>query len=208
MKKIIITLFIFFWFWTGVNAWVTPDKTYTDLSVNACGLDSVWYFFSSNTNNKYYNISVESSDINNTTVTYLFNSWSLQSFYNCPIDSNITIVWSGSELILDWDWCVHWGNTAYAYIPQWSTWEVWDLECAWVWDYIFDITTIDDSPPDPEPSFTWSLNDRLNSVVSWGTAWVNTLMSGNVWSILAFLIWFLILWVVLYRLNLIFGWFK
>lgn len=58
-----------------------------------------------------------------------------------------------------------------------------------------------------ETSSWSSLQSRMDDLIIWWRDWVDKLLNWSIWTIISFLIWFLILSMVVYKLNQVFWWF-
>lgn len=157
------------------------------------------------------------------TMDQLYWSGLVQSFNNF-YDSEFNI--SQVDVVLNWDY-----STSIAYILDWTfetcdssnkiySWWFTTFSCVMngfvllINDAIqirnaitFDIFTQDVGSWTWTTS-TWSLNYRANQLISWWRYGVNKLLNWSIWTIISFLIWFLILWMVVYKLNQVFWWFS
>lgn len=176
------------------NAWVTPDKTYTNIVIWSWWDDSFWFIWYTSANSKYYQIDL--SIVWTETITFDFN-WS--DFYDCnlPYTWTMYIYWSSTGFTLQdnmycslsfWDWIIS-NNSTLSILNYWSS------------NLTVNIVTV--TPPSPPAPSVWNpLVGMVDNTASGSINGAEDVMSSDLWYIIYFIIAIviisLVVWVIMY----------
>lgn len=176
------------------NAWVTPDKTYTNIVIWSWLDDSFWFIWYTSANSKYYQIDL--SVIWTESITFIFNG---SDFYSCtvPYTGTMYIYWSSTGFTLQdnmncslfiWDWI----------FPNNST-----LEISNIWNSNLTVNIATLTPPSPPAPSVWNpLVGMVDNTASGSINGAEDVMSSDLWYIIYFIIAIviisLVVWVIMY----------
>lgn len=184
MKKFLFILFIVMFFWTWL---LQSNASYTRLN----RIDLNWQWIASSISN-FYDVEFNISQFDTILI------WDYSS-YSLFIDDNYWVTFCDSALYVIYDQVNNF--TTFTCSANWNIRLISE-------NLLMLINAINFRLEDVVINSTWSsLQEKMDDLIWWWRDGVNKLLSWSIWNILSFLIWFLILSLLIYKLNQVFGWF-